>query len=252
MESISSLQNEKVKLARGLQTGARTRRKERKIVLEGTRLIRDACERNQKPEFVLYEPQTADYELIALLQDRRITPLPVTQEVMRSLSDTQQPPGIVAVFPMPIPPLPRQPRRVLILDAVREPGNLGTILRTAAAAGVEVVILAPGSTDPYNPKALRGGMGAHFRIPVIEAPWDQIAAYCEEIAIYLADSHGDTPYDQIDWSAPWALIIGSEAHGAGNAADNLTQKRVYIPMAAKTESINAAVAAGILLFAACK
>lgn len=250
MEPISSLQNEKVKLAHGLQTRARTRRKERRIVLEGARLIQDALERGKKPEFVFYEAQTAPYDLIAVLQEKRIQPIPVTAEVMRHLSDTQQPAGILAVFPMPIPPLPRSPRRVLILDAIREPGNMGTILRTAAAAGVDVVLLSPGCADPYNPKALRGGMGAHFRIPVIEAPWEQIAGYCENLVVYLADSRGEQPYNLADWGKPWALIVGSEAHGAGSMAASIAQQRVTIPMAAETESINAAVAAGILLFAA--
>lgn len=248
MEPITSLQNERVKLAKGLLIRPRLRRKERKIALEGTRLVRDAVERGHKPLFVLYEPEKVDAALLAQMEQRSIQALPVTDAVMQHVSETQQPQGIVAVFPLPVPALPRQPRRVLILDGVGDPGNLGTSLRTAAAAGVEVVLLAPGCVDPYNSKVLRSGMGAHFRVPVIEAGWDQIGAYCERLTVYLAAGDGDMRYDLVDWSAPWAIIVGSEAHGTGPQAAALARHRVYIPMAANTESLNAAAAAAVLLF----
>jgi TrmH family RNA methyltransferase len=141
---------------------------------------------------------------------------------------------------------------VLILDALGDPGNLGTILRTAAAAGVEVVLLAPGCVDPYNDKALRAGMGAHFRVPVIPQSWDKIAATCDGLAVYLAAMDGDLAYDAADWSSAWALIVGSEAHGASEQAAELAHQRVYIPMAAETESLNAASAAAVILFEAAR
>ncbi|HLU08834.1 MAG TPA: RNA methyltransferase, partial [Oceanobacillus sp.] len=139
-----------------------------------------------------------------------------------------------------------------ILDNLRDPGNMGTILRTAAAAGVEVVLLSPGSVDAYNPKVLRGGMGAHFRIPVLEASWTRIAVYCRDLTVYLADMQGDVTYDAADWQQAWALIIGSEAHGESEEASALARQRVYIPMVSETESLNAAVAAGIILFEAAR
>lgn len=252
METITSTQNPRIKLTYGLQTRPRTRRKERKIVLEGVRLLRDAVERGHKPEYVLYDPQYADYDLIAQFQDRKFELLPVSAEVMRYVSDTENPPGMLGVFPMPFPHLPRKPRpgRILILDNVRDPGNVGTMLRTAAAAGVQVAILSPGCADPYNPKALRGGMGAHFRLPVVEASWEEIAAYCESMTVYLADGTGETDYVAVDWRQPWALVIGSEAHGITPEAAALGQSRVRVPMAAKTESLNAAMAAAVILFEA--
>jgi TrmH family RNA methyltransferase len=93
-------------------------------------------------------------------------------------------------------------------------------------------------------------MGAHFRLPIKDMSWEQIGTYCAPLNVYLADSHGDLRYDEADWSAGWALIIGSEAHGAGEQAAKLASARVYIPMAAETESINAAMAAGVILFEA--
>lgn len=250
-EPINSLQNTRVKLAYGLQTRPRTRAKEQKITLEGTRLIRDALERGNRPLFTFYDPASADYELVAQLQALRGSPLlPVTTEVMRYICDTQQPQGMLAVFPMPNPDPPRTPRRVLILDAIREPGNMGTILRAAAASGVDAVILAAGCVDPYNPKVLRAGMGAHFRVPLFEATWGQIATYTEGLRIFLADASGEQSYTQVDWPPPWALIIGNEAHGISQRAEQLQGQRIAIPMAAATESINAAMAAAVILFEA--
>lgn len=248
MIEITSLQNTKVKLTHALQTQAKSRRKEGKIVLEGVRLVRDAVDRGYLADFVLYT-SGADEALIAELQ-RHNEVLAVTDEVMRHVSDTQQPQGIIGVFAMPRPSLPDNPRRILILDAIRDPGNLGTILRTAAAADVQAVILSSGSVDPYNPKALRGGMGAHFRVPVVEAGWNEIATYCAKLNVYLAAGDGDVSYAAADWSSAWALIIGSEAHGAGMKSVEIAQQRISIPLAADTESLNAAAATAVLLFEA--
>jgi TrmH family RNA methyltransferase len=233
---ITSLSNERVKLARALQSQAKTRRKEQKIALEGVRLIRDAVERGGYiPEFILYDPDAVD-----------------TPEIIRHVTETEQPQGIIAVLPMPASKLPTSPQRVLILDAIRDPGNEGTILRTAAAAGVDAVLLSPGCVDMYNNKVLRGGMGAHFRLTIAARSWAEIDDYCRDLTIYLADMDGDRAYDAVDWTQPHALIIGGEAHGASADAESLAAERVFIPMAAEAESLNAAIAAGVLLFEAAR
>jgi len=248
---ITSLQNDKVKLAHLLQTQPKARRKEGKIVLEGARLIRDAYERGgTRPDYVFYQPDVADASLVDLFERHRVFIQPVNAEVMRHISATEGPQGIVAVFPTPKSPLPDVLGRVLILDDIRDPGNLGTMLRTAAAAGVDAALLSPGCVDAYNPKALRAGMGAHFRLALAEMQWADIAAACDGLIVYLAEMQGDVTYNRADWSSPWALIVGSEAHGASPEATLLAKKRVYIPMSADAESLNAAVAAGILLFEA--
>lgn len=249
-ESISSLQNNRVKLVYQLQNKARVRRKERKIVLEGTRLIGDALSQNHRPSFIFYEANKVGYELIARAQETKATLYEVSSEIMQHVSDTQNPQGIIGVFPIPEPALPQKAERVLILDAIRDPGNMGTILRTAGAAGVEVVILAPDCVDPYNAKVLRSGMGAHFRIPIIEASWQEIRSYCSEINRYLAAGDGDKNYTEVDWTEAWALVIGNEAHGVGEKAESIQGERISIPMASATESINAAVATGVILFEA--
>ncbi|MCA9915914.1 MAG: RNA methyltransferase, partial [Anaerolineae bacterium] len=164
--------------------------------------------------------------------------------------DTQNPQGIAAVFSIPYPDLPKNPQRVLILDAIREPGNMGTILRTAGAAGAEIVLLAPGCVDPYNPKAVRSGMGAHFRVPIVEVKWYEVQAYCEKLNIYLAAGEGQTRHFDVDWTQPWALVIGNEAHGIADEARNLQATSISIPMSNATESLNASMAAAVILFEA--
>ena len=161
--------------------------------------------------------------------------------------------GVIAVIPIPRPAPPPDPGLVLVLDQVRDPGNLGTILRSAAAAGVDLVLLSPGCVDPWNPKVLRAGMGAHFRLPVVEAEsWDAIGERLAGLAVWLADAHGGTPYDRVDWTAPSALIVGGETTGLSREAESLGRGRVAIPMARDVESLNAAMAATILLFEAAR
>ncbi|MEM9953654.1 MAG: RNA methyltransferase [Chloroflexota bacterium] len=248
VEQITSLQNQRVKLAALLQSKARTRRKEGKIVLEGTRLVGDALTQGIVPEYVFYEPASVDYDMLATIQNTRTTLYEVTDEIMRHVSDTQNPQGIIGVFRLPKPALPDMPQRVLVLDAIREPGNMGTILRTAGASGVQVVILAPKCVDPYNPKVLRSGMGAHFRLPVVEATWNEILGYCDALQKYVATGGGETVYSDIDWTQDWALVIGNEAHGSGDVGLRFGAG-VSIPMAS-AESLNAAVATGVILFEA--
>ncbi|MDZ4767147.1 MAG: RNA methyltransferase [Chloroflexota bacterium] len=244
---ITSLQNDKIKLAHALQTSAKSRRKSARIVLEGVRLIADALAQGYAPDFILHD---ADFPIAEL---ERLTQAPLTlllaaPEIMRHICDTEQPQGALGVFPMPEHMLPSALTRLLILDGVRDPGNLGTMLRTATAAGVDGVLLSPDCVDAYNPKALRAGMGAHFRVPLAEQAWDAIRAMCAGLTVYLADMDGDIAYDAADWTQPHALIIGGEAHGASTDARDLAAQRIYIPMSGATESLNAAAAAAVLLF----
>ncbi|MCI0474878.1 MAG: RNA methyltransferase, partial [Anaerolineales bacterium] len=142
---------------------------------------------------------------------------------------------------------------VLILDAVRDPGNVGTILRSARAAGVDALFLAPGTADPFNDKVVRAAMGAHFAIPLRVASWQMLADATRHIArIFLADARGAIVYTRADWSRPVALIVGGEAEGASDDARKIATARVAIPMRGGAESLNAAMAATVLLFqAAC-
>jgi TrmH family RNA methyltransferase len=252
---ITSPHNERVKLVRALQHHAKTRRQERRIALEGVRLVGDALAAGARPDFVLYTAEAVEVgkpgaSLLATLQTADVPALEVTPALMAHAADTQTPQGVIAVLPMPEVPLPDAITLMLILDGVADPGNLGTILRAAAAAGADGVWLAPGGVDPYNPKALRSGMGAHFRVPIIMAGWPGIATACAGLAVYIADADGARTHDAVDWCAPSAVIIGGEAHGTADAAGSLARERIAIPMANAAESLNAAIAAAVLLFEA--
>ena len=131
-----------------------------------------------------------------------------------------------------------------------KPGNLGTILRSAEAAGVQSVFLTPGTTDPFSPKVARAGMGAHFRLPIFTPDWETLAAALAGLNVFHADMAGAQTCWQADFTSPCALLIGSEAEGISPKARDLVTQSVRIPMRGASESLNAAVSAAILLFEA--
>jgi TrmH family RNA methyltransferase len=247
---ITSPHNERIKLVRALQSQARARRKAGRVALEGVRLVRDALAAGERPDFALYTPDAdaPDKEAASLLASLRAEAIPclaVTPEVMAHAADTQTPQGVIAVFRTPDLPIPPVLTLALILDGVADPGNLGTMIRTAAAAGTDAVFLAPGCVDPFNAKALRSGMGAHFRVPVVSTRWDSIAARLGGLAVFLADARADVPYTAVDWRQ---LIVGGEARGAQAEARRLATTTIMIPMANAAESLNAAAAGAVILF----
>lgn len=150
--------------------------------------------------------------------------------------------------------LPSDATLVLIADEVHDPGNLGTLLRSAAASGANAVATTTGCADVWGLKALRAGMGAQFHIPVqTTMQWDSLTCYTRDNRLHVyvaAASHDAVPYTNVDWRLPSALIIGSEANGASPAAFAAAETAVYIPMAAAVESINAAMAGTVVLFEA--
>jgi TrmH family RNA methyltransferase len=246
---------------RGLQGHRRIRHREKRLVVEGTRLLEEAMAPGQKPDFVLHTSAWAETSSGAALLKRlavaTVPALPVSDQVMASCADTESPQGVLAVSPFPEIAAPVDPTFVLIVDRLRIPGNLGAILRTAAAAGVELVLLPPGNIDPYNPKVIRGGMGAHFQIPILCWGWGEIDRQLRDLEFWLASAGDGVRHNRVDWTRPVALIVGGEASGAGDLASSLvttgvdlgrTCGYVHIPMPGRIESLNAAVAAGILLF----
>ncbi len=186
-----------------------------------------------------------------------------TEKAIEAASQTLHPQGIVAAFHFvewPDPPAPIEMPLTLICDDVQDPGNLGTLLRTAEAAGVSSVWLTPRSVDFYNPKVVRSAMGAHFRLPIYaDRSLEQIRADLAKIGvaaecIYAAEADAQVSYDQINWARPAALIVSNEAHGITPEARSLAANGALltIPMAGGTESLNAAMAGAIILFEAAR
>jgi len=250
---ITSSKNAKVKYVARLQAERRFRGREQAFVVEGTRWLTELVNYGHPIRLVFY---TEDWLLsanhAAILQQVSVPVQAVNEEVMAAMSDTETPAGVLAVVEMTVRPLPPQPSLLLILDGVQNPGNLGTMLRTAAAAGVDGVLLGPGCVDAYNPKVLRGGMGAHLRLPVQALNWAEIEPLLVGLTVWLADVAEGVAYTAVSWQTPSALIIGSEAWGAGEEAAALADGRCTIPMHTATESLNAALAAGIILFEAAR
>lgn len=252
---ITSPTNEKVKFAHSL-----ARKKERvaakQFLIEGTRLVQQAVKAGARPAVAFYERAAfnSDPRLRALVvawEREKREVYEVNAQVMRALSDTETPQGIAAVFPQPNLTPPTPPRLTLILDRVRDPGNVGTMLRTAWAAKVDSVLLAPETADAFNPKVVRSAMGAHFYVPIAAASWEEIAVSLNGVPrIYISDAASATSFTRADWSFPCALIVGGEAEGVSAEARTLATAALSIPMPGNADSLNAAVAAGILLFEA--
>ncbi len=252
---ITSVRNSKVKWVRSLQSRPRARQEEGAFVVEGVRLAEEALVAGRSARLVLFTSDLSPRGM-AVVQGFAASgaeTLPVAPEVMRSASDTRTPQGLLAVLPLLDMEFPQKVDFLLVLDEVRDPGNLGTVLRTAAAASVDVVLLTTGSADPLAPKVLRAGMGAHFRLPVQRMEWEQIAGALRRQAdpslhLYLAAPGAGVAFDRADFRRPLALILGGEAQGAGEQARGLADSCVHIPMPGGGESLNVAAAAAVFLF----
>lgn len=247
---ITSVQNPKVKLIRALMTQGKARRREGKIVLEGLRIIRDALAQGYIPDFILYTPDFPRENLPELYSET--FPHDMLEEaIFNELSATEHSQGVIGVFPLPRENFIGKSNLLLALDGIRDPGNLGTLFRTAVAAGVGCLILLPGTVDPYNPKVLRAGMGAHFRIPITTMDYARFANQYEGWEIFAADASDpeSIPYTRpLLWMHKSILILGSEADGLSEPARQIAHQSVYIPMQNGVESLNSAVAGAVILF----
>jgi TrmH family RNA methyltransferase len=166
-------------------------------------------------------------------------------------ADTVTPQGVVAAAPWPQVP-PTLPGLVLVLDAVQDPGNVGTLLRSAEAVGVAEVICIRGTADVYSPKVVRAAMGAHFGLPLrADVAWDDVDEALGAVDhTYGAVADATMPYFAPDWRQPSALIIGNEAGGISEEGLARATRQIAIPMIGRSESLNAAVAGSVILFEA--
>jgi TrmH family RNA methyltransferase len=228
---------------------AKERREAGAFVADGVRLVEEAVKSNWKFRFALYDESlnARGSSLVEQLLSHGVDVEEVSEQLMKSLSGTETPQGLLAVLEISQQPIVNPLNFVLIPDQIRDPGNLGTLLRTAAAAGVQAVFLPPETTDAFSPKVLRSGMGAHFRLPIHSMKWEKIRRETNDLQIFLADMDGDSCWE-IDLRQPLALIVGSEAEGASDEARRLASQNISIPMSGDMESLNAGVAGSVLMF----
>lgn len=249
---ITSAQNPRLQRVRGLLGKRKQREEEQAFVVEGVRLAEEGLAAGWVPELVLFAEGLSErgQAVVAGFSQAGAEVVEITPQLMEAAAGTETPQGLLAVFHQPAAVLPERLDFVVIADQLRDPGNLGTLLRSAAAAGVQAVLLSPGTADAFAPKVVRSGMGAHFRLPVLSLSWPAIREVCEKhsLDVYLAEAAGGEVCWDADLRRPLALLVGGEAEGPSPEASMLAGRAVTIPMPGKSESLNAAAAASILLF----
>lgn len=250
MERIESIQNKQVKDWKKLLT-RKGRKKQDRYLVEGIHLVEEALKSSAEIEtLVIREDKREDYA--ALIERYETNAVIVTEEISGMLSDAVTDQGILAVIKnQESPDSIRGDQPVLMLDEVQDPGNLGTLIRTADAAGFEGVIIGKGSVDLYNPKALRSAQGSHFHISIIHDDLEKwITKFKDKnIPVYgTALDERAVSYRTIDPQEQFALIVGNEGNGVDPKVLKQTTDNLYIPIKGQAESLNVAIAASILMF----
>jgi len=250
MEKISSVANPRIKTLRGL-----LRKKERmeqgQFLIEGVHCVGEALSSGVSLRMMVAEEGRLD-EYAALLPDY-LPILAVTEAVMESLSETKTPQGILAVGDLLTRPFSeaKKAELLLILDDIRDPGNLGTLIRTADAAGFDGVLVSGETVDVHNPKAVRSSMGSIFHLPIWES--EGLARDAEKMqgngwALLSGQLDGQDFFHREISLKKQALVIGNEANGVTAAVRAACHYPVRLPMAGKSESLNAAAAAAIMMY----
>ena len=252
---ITSVNNNKIKKVRELLSARKHRDQTRMMVVEGVRLAEEALKANTAINFCLYSGHISERgkKVVRQIQALSYDTEEVSTDLMNRISDTKTPQGILLAAPYPEVSLQKKVDPVIVLDRIRNPGNMGTILRTAAAMDVGAVILTPETTDPFSPKVMRAAMGAQFHLPIRFMGIQDIQKFCKslneiELSILLTDSSSSKSCWETDLSKPICIVIGSEADGISANLMEIGDESISIPMGSLMESFNAAVAASILMY----
>ena len=250
---ITSAQNKRIQEVRRLGSKRKEREAAGLYIAEGIRLVEEALSHTEDCTYLLWcAPLSLRAEkLVKGFEDAGVSVEEITPQLMESIAGTDSPQGVLAVMRMRPLPLPEKADFVVIADGIQDPGNLGTLFRTAAAAGVDALLLMPGCADEFSPKVIRSGMGTHFRLPFARMDWETAESRLHSLPkmqILAADSDGGISCWKTDLRKPTALIIGSEANGPCDKALSAADARILIPMPGEIESLNAGIAAGILIF----
>ncbi len=254
MQVISSKDNELVKQIRKLKD-KKYRDLNGEFIIEGIKLLKEAIQEKAKIKTIVVcddceKNGTLDKKL--LYEMAKFNCIYVTEKVFNILTDVSNPQGVLAVIEKnnDIKEIDWNDDLILILDNIQDPGNLGTILRTLDSVNLKQIIISKGSGDVYNPKVVRSTMGAIFRVKVLES--DNLVGTIKEIKkhkflVFATDLNTDSSiYDEKYKKC--AIVIGNEANGVSKEVLDLADKKIKIPMLGKTESLNASVATGIILY----
>lgn len=252
-----ALTKTEIKYLTSLQT-KKGRKKEGRFLIEGVRLLEDALAADYLPHTILYAPSELTergQELVKKFVARKVTAQTISARECNRLADTKTSQGIIALFSLPRHSLRQQlskgSRKILICDGIGDPGNLGTLIRSAAAFRFDLVVTTAGSAEAGNPKTIRAGMGAFFRIPVIDGvDAGELAGELRTAGytIYNADVKGKYIQPSLPVADRLALVVGSEASGTGAVLAAEARFRIKVPMAKNVESLNSAMAGTVLMF----
>ncbi|MDP4169639.1 MAG: RNA methyltransferase [Bacillota bacterium] len=245
MKQIHSVKNPQVKLWKKLLT-----KKERDLtgtyIIEGFHLVEEALKQEELVlELIVSEsvdlPPRWDYGSIPFVS--------ITEEVAKAISETEAPQGVFAICRQESMSA-ESAKTFLLIDAVQDPGNLGTMIRTADAAGIDAVIVGNGSVDIYNSKVLRSAQGSHFHLPIIRGELTEWVNQLNQrgIPVYGTALENGVVYTEAAPAEAFALVVGNEGSGVSSEILTKTKSNLFIPILGKSESLNVAVATGILLY----
>ncbi|WP_078413990.1 TrmH family RNA methyltransferase [Priestia abyssalis] len=247
MKRIDSVKNPQVKVWKKLHT-KKERDKNGLFLVEGYHLVEEALRTKQAVKELIVS------EEVSIPSGWNVDDVSITvvaNDIMKAISDTETPQGMAAVcYQQKNDEIPEGLNKILLIDSVQDPGNLGAMLRTADAAGVELVVVGAGSVDLYNSKVIRSTQGAIFHLPIIKGQLEEIIPILKNrgISIYGTSLKDAKPYMDVQPSHSFALLVGNEGSGVADSLLKQTDENLYIPIYGKSESLNVAVAAGILLY----
>lgn len=249
MKRIESTQNALVKHWKKLVTTRKEREQSKEFMVEGFHLVEEAL---KQPARVLHLIVREGIECPSHWQLDGVQKIEVTEAVAVELTDTEASQWIFAHCRQPIVEEVAWHgwKKLLLVDAVQDPGNIGTMIRTADAAGIDAVVLGKGCADAYNPKTVRSAQGSHFHIPIVKGDLLEWVAQLQEQSISVLGTglQQAVLYTELGTQSSFALIVGNEGSGVSPALLEVANQTVKIPMLGKAESLNVAVATGILLY----
>lgn len=254
---ITSKDNEKIKYTKSLLK-SKNRMKESKFIIEGYRILTLALECNADIDYVFinedFEMKNEHLKLLRMLENNEVKVYKTTNKNFKELVDTENTQGIIGVINFKEKNIEQSinssQKFVLVLDRIQDPGNMGTIIRTADAAGVDAIIVLKGCVDIYNPKVIRSTMGSIFDMNIIQCTQEEAIENLKANSFSIVSSYLDTDnfYNTVDYNNKVALVIGNEANGINDELISKSDILVKIPIYGKAESLNAAISSAILMY----
>lgn len=250
MTALRSRDNPRARRWHALARDSRLRARERGALLEGAHLLDAYLSAGGRPRAVLVsESGEQKPEIAALLQRTGLAPTRTSDALLRWICDAQSPAGLAAEVELPAPaPDVSVAAHAIFLDGIQDAGNVGTILRSAAAFGADTAVLGPGCADAWSPKVLRAGMGAHFALRVAEVPELVPVLSAFKGRLLCADAGRGVAPDSLDLRGPLGWIFGAEGRGVSAAVAACASASVRVPLTAGSESLNVAAAAAVLFY----